>query len=75
VRKIRRDTIEKNVRRVIDDIGGRSTTAAHFNIRPWAVSKWYDSGSIPRGRLKEVCRLANEKLGEDKWTIELLVEG
>lgn len=74
MRKIRKDTVQKNVRRVIDDIGGRSATARHFKIRPFAVAKWYDTGAIPRGRLKEVCRLANAARGDDYWRIELLVE-
>lgn len=75
MKKLRKDIIQKNVRRVIDDIGGRSVTAAHFNIRPWAVSKWYDSGCIPRTRLKEVCRQANKVRGDAKWSIDMIVEG
>lgn len=78
MRKLRKDTVAKNVRRVIDDIGGRSATAAIFGIRPWAVSKWYDGGVIPRKRIKEVCRHANtarQVRGEEaKWVPELLLE-
>ncbi|MCW9733721.1 helix-turn-helix domain-containing protein [Avibacterium sp. 20-15] len=46
------------IQKVFQIVGGQSALAKHFNIRPWAVSKWQKSG-VPAERCPEIEKLTN----------------
>ncbi|MFZ7235824.1 helix-turn-helix domain-containing protein [Avibacterium gallinarum] len=49
------------IQKVFQIVGGQSALAKHFNIRPWAVSKWQKSG-VPAERCPEIEKLTNGRV-------------
>ena len=75
MKKLKKDALKKNAKKIIEDAGGMPVVAKHFDINHWSVNKWHMKGRIPQDRIVPLCALANDTRGDGYWDSTKLLGG